>query len=662
MKNKEHASYSTSPKKHQIVFAMLVVLLMVGWLYAPFVSSGLPYFYDEDEGHHFNRVVNMVQEGSFNPKYFLKPSLHFYLRMPVTAAAFLRIAKKGEISSIQEIRTTDPYGLAGMSFTPSHPFIAKANRAFSLFMTLAAIALVILISLEFTPSLLCACFAALLTSLSPTLAERSAFIGVDGPMMLFSLLTVYLAILLQKRFSYTLLIFCAISAGLTVSTKYNAAPIFLLPCLALFLSDKRPAWGVVLSIILPPLAFLAASPFILVSIPLFLDHVGYEMWHYKTGHIGHEAEAGLAQLLFYSKWLWSDGWNIIPLLSVLGFGFLLNKQQYKSTLTLSFFPIVYTTLMLMQRVNFTRNLIIVIPFLAIFASCALYLLMKREMEREKKYRYLCPLIAIILSCSPLYLTLNARTEALHVKDSRTAAHTWLLKNSAKDKMQDTAISGRLQLPLFTATTNRKRSITLKGVARIDEKRSVYDLYLDGFDRIVFGPEKVLSKDEEKILEVEKIFSGDTAPFRIPQNPQIRIFKFNSDHTTKNSIKDFAINNNLLKEISFPDVNPSTEDQVWLQNRLSILKLDLKKFKNTEDLALEVLTPWQNQTVTFRQGTWQQECTPQQGKWSLCKLNPPHFLAKNGFLSLIVEVSEVHAPLAYDISKDNRRLGVALKTP
>ncbi|NDC38077.1 MAG: hypothetical protein EBZ48_08485 [Proteobacteria bacterium] len=63
----------------------LVILAFAAWLRVPFIRSGMPYFYNEDEAHHYNRVVNMVKRGEFNPHYFLKPSLHFYLRMPVVA-------------------------------------------------------------------------------------------------------------------------------------------------------------------------------------------------------------------------------------------------------------------------------------------------------------------------------------------------------------------------------------------------------------------------------------------------------------------------------------------------------------------------------------------------------------------------------------------------
>src|SRR5687768_6937474 len=116
------SSYPSLRSLGRFGWQLLAVALLIGLLFrAPFVGTGLPYFYDEDEAHHFNRTVEMVKSGDFNPRYFLKPSLHFYLRVPVTAAAFLWNVRHEHLRSVQEIRTRSAYGLAGYSFTASHP-------------------------------------------------------------------------------------------------------------------------------------------------------------------------------------------------------------------------------------------------------------------------------------------------------------------------------------------------------------------------------------------------------------------------------------------------------------------------------------------------------------------------------------------------------------
>ena len=78
-------------------YALLILALLVGAFYLrfPTINQGMPYFYDEDEAHHFNRTMNMAKSGDYNPHYFHKPSLHFYLRMPVVFGAYLWAKQHG---------------------------------------------------------------------------------------------------------------------------------------------------------------------------------------------------------------------------------------------------------------------------------------------------------------------------------------------------------------------------------------------------------------------------------------------------------------------------------------------------------------------------------------------------------------------------------------
>ena len=41
------------------MLALVGVIVFGLWLRYPLVGGGMPYFYSEDEGHHFNRLVNM---------------------------------------------------------------------------------------------------------------------------------------------------------------------------------------------------------------------------------------------------------------------------------------------------------------------------------------------------------------------------------------------------------------------------------------------------------------------------------------------------------------------------------------------------------------------------------------------------------------------------
>ena len=639
----------------QIFSCLSLIIMFVSWLYAPFVSEGIPYFYDEDEGHHFDRVVEMVKEGSFNPKYFLKPSLHFYLRMPVTAMAFLHIAKKGEIKSVQDIRTKDNFGLAGRSFTASHPFIMKANRIFSLSLTLASLVFVFLIALQLKDSLLFASFATLLTSFSPTLAGRSAFIGVDGPTLFFALLTIYLALLLQKKPNFTLLCSCTLTAGLTISTKYNAAPIYFVPMIAYLLSNEKKAFEIVLALFLPILGFFLASPYILVSIPLFLDHVAYEMWHYKTGHIGHMAEPGIEQALFYLNWLWQDGWHIIPFLALAGFIFICKTTEKKLALITAVFPVIYCCLMLSQRVNFTRNLIIILPFLATYSTYAVMTLF-HKVKINKTFLYL--FLFAIISIYPFILTLNARANVANSNETRNEVYNWLLENSPKEGLNEIAISGKLGLHQFTATINRETKTTLHGVTRIDPATSLFELYLSGFDKIVLGPERTLTPQEEEITKTIKVFSGNKEISRIYKNPEIRVLEFIPNISSTPAFNDYMTEHLpviRLNPISDESSQNKEENVIWMQKRVN--NLEISNVYSSK-INIPVYTPWNDMELTFYTDGRTFSCLAKQNTWSDCTLSGVN--NKNGHINLKLFVPNIHSPKNQGGSSDERRLGIAIK--
>ncbi|NLF25016.1 MAG: phospholipid carrier-dependent glycosyltransferase, partial [Deltaproteobacteria bacterium] len=361
--------HNDNSNRHVITLGLVLALLLALWLRLPFIGAGMPYFYDEDEAHHFNRTVEMVKKGEFNPNYFHKPSLHFYLRMPVVAVAFLWTVRNGQIRSVQDIQTRDPYGLGGYAFTASHPGIVKWNRALSVAFSLGLVLLAFLITKELLACEGAALLAALGTAVSPELIENAAVIGVDMPMALLCLLAVYLALKLYRSFSVKLLVLTGLVCGLAVSAKYNALPIMFLPLLVLLLLRRFAFTELLLAITVPVLGFLVGSPFTLLSLPLFLDQFAYEIWHYGvSGHEGHSAEPGWPQALFYLKWL---SWSGIGLgacaLSVFGVLALL-ARDFKKALLFLFFPCAFILLMISQKANFTRNLLVFIPFCGVFCG------------------------------------------------------------------------------------------------------------------------------------------------------------------------------------------------------------------------------------------------------------------------------------------------------
>lgn len=628
----------------------VAVLLLAGFLRLSSINEGLPYFYKEDEAHHFNRVVQMMQTGDLNPHYFHKPSLHFYLRLPVAAASFLWTVKNGHIRSVHEIQTRDPAGIAGYAFTASHPGIVKWNRALSLLFCLGSIAGAMLITGLLTGSFPAVLLTGLLLSVSPDLISESAVIGVDMPVTFFTVMTAVAGIYAFQRKSLYWLYGSAIIAGLAVSTKYNALPVVMVPLLAATFSP-RCLLHILLSPVVSFMAFLAASPFILVSIPLFLDQFAYEIWHYGiAGHAGHMEEPGFPQFIFYLKWLSFSAAGIVAMLLVVP-GLWIFLRDRKGQIA-AVFPVLFLFLMCNQRANFTRNMLIILPFIAALASCGIFWL-----SEQKRFSSTMVFIiaGILLIFQPAYLAI-ATIKEIKVSDTRDDVVKFLEREP--DYRYDTALDGKLWLPRLIRSQNGKVVHSVKGTTRFTELPSVLALYNSGFDRIVFGPTADMSSSST-LLGVERVFKGNANSERVVKNPAVTVATIVPEEARKELLKSPELAASFEKEIAqcisegkALSISVLPEGHCWINKRISALNV-----KDSSSLTFSLMSPWDAQMIrlSIPDGTDLISITPIQGKWEQLHVNIPA-----GVSQVILEITEVHSPLTRGISSDSRRLGIAIR--
>lgn len=637
-------NYKKPPRITWILLALIVLFAL--WLRSPLIGKDLPFFYNEDEAHHFNRTVNMVKEGDFNPHYFLKPSLHFYMRMPIVAVSFFWNVSKGHLKSIQEIKTGDPFGLKGYSMVASHPGIVKWNRAFSVSLSLLTILLTFLITMNLFGGSFAPLFAAFLVAISPGIISDSATIGVDVVMVFFVALATLITLNIENDRSFKTILFAGLITGLAVSTKYNVWPIALMPTVALFMFRRVSVYNLLLAIITPAIGFLIGSPYILAEIPLFLDHAAYEIWHYKiSGHAEHSGEPGLGQALYFYNWFIKSGVGIGPLyLALIGVAVSTIRINRKLLLAL-FFPVLYFAFMSSQKTNFTRNMLVLIPFLAAFSGGFLVILTSKI--RHNIRRLFLIIITPILIYPMLHLTLKDRKLNLTPSvDSRLLLSELLITRA--DISGDIALSGNLNLP--------PQSYGLTGVTRIDETKILPStLFLQGFDYLIVGPSFNPKDDELRLLHLDQFFNGSKEYSRVVKNPEVRIFKF-----SENILK-------LLGATTTPTEPECSQNQdyCWINSRLGIINIDpsqLVTHEGTAILKIDLMTPWPNQQVTFQIADWSfiYNFLPEsRGEWQTVNLELP--LERIAFTpALKVLISNIHSPFSQKLSQDKRRLGVAIK--
>jgi hypothetical protein len=648
--------------KHLIFTA--IVLLAV-YIRLPLLSNGMPYFSDEDEAHHFNRTVNMLKTGDLNPHYFLKPSLHFYLRLPVTALAFFKSVSDGQIRSIQEVQTQDRFGLAGYSFSVSHTELLKANRLFSL--TLLVAGMLVLIYIGQLLSLSSAATGLILgiIAISPSLQETSVVVGVDSLVFFLATLATALALKLTKSFNLTTLALLGLVCGLALASKYNAAPLALLPLITTVATLNRNWISYLIALIGPALGFLVGSPFILAEIPLFLDHFAYEIWHYGVaGHVGHIQVPGYDHFIFILTWLRDSaiGWTTF-IIALFGLVFSFRKLGLSKLIVLLFFPAIYLFLMSSQKTSFTRNYLVLIPFALIFAGIALQKL--SELKISSHLNRLIQGLIIVVCIAPLALETIGRHQINSILsqelDTREQAYNWL--TNPNNSTDSTALDGELQIKPFYNYINGERNFSAPGLERTKlQDKTALDWFQLGYSRLVspFGYIKKAATPDYLILK--RKIRGTTALGRIVTNPEINIFDFAP--TFWNQAEFYQkLNSEALPQITIDPIQPelscpgfALEKSCWTTTRATALKLA----KSSPQLKLEIMSPWEQQQFQIVSQNWASSVITlnKANAWQAVTIDIPAHIEKNNLLLL---TKHLRAPSFIDInSKDQRHLGLAVR--
>lgn len=635
-------------KRYLIIFLFLFTF----WVRGPAITQGLPYFYNEDEAHHFNRVVSMVKSGDYNPHYFHKPSLHFYLRMPVVAASFLWNVKQGHIRSLKEIITKDEEGVAGYAFSASHPGIVKWNRAFSVLLGALTVILTSMVILECTTSMAAASIGGLLVALSPSLLEHGATIGVDVVMDFFCLLSTYCCLRYIKGGVATLLYTGALAAGLAISSKYNALPIAAVPILAALMKNDAKSFLSLKTLLIVICGFIVGSPYIFKELPLFLDQFAYEIWHYKiAGHEGHTGEPGIGQAIFYTKWFAQEAFGFTALIAAIA-GFLYElRSDKRQTFLIALFPTLFFLLMIEQKVNFTRNMLVVIPYLAIFAACfAARFFRKTSLAWGG---------AILLLIQPVWQTFAARGEMRHAVESRNILEADL-KGQPKS---ETAVSTLLECA--------PSCLQPFGVSEVSGTDSPLKVYMDGFNLFV-APSSLLAAP---YMSLAKELPGEEGPQRIVKNPAMKVWKFEEDKIATEEKNNFLSSPNAhritLKHTGDEfSCSSGSEEYCWVDQRIARVYIEgLREDSNffgkdgTVPFEFTVFNPWEGQRaqITFDDFMAFIDLPKLEvGKLQTFTIDMPYNeLKTQGYF--IVTLSDIHSPLHWSGSADGRRLGVAIKS-
>jgi len=632
---------------HLLVLGFVLFAVGVA-LYTPLASSHSRYFYHEDDAHHFNRTVEMAQRRDLNPHYFNKPALHFYLRMPVVYMSVAYERLRGRIESSKDIRTRDPYGLAGYAYTPSHPRIVMALRFVSIVWTclLTVGTFYALHILGVAPWI--AITAPLLVLISPEVVRNSYVIGVDILMALLCLATALSALISLKNYSRIKLTLCALLAGLACASKYNAAPICLIPACLWLLCDATRR-GALIACLTPIIGFLLGAPYSLLSPTEFWNGLSYEAWHYGVaGHEGNSTGRGLPQLIFYSQWLLTDGVGVAAtILSLIG-GLHLWQHSRKAFLLIASFPIAYAALMIMQKTHFSRNMVALVPFAVIACGCGIQSITQRI--PTIKIRSASAVALVLISLISLATRTSDYLHSVYIRpESRDNVAWWLSHDRAPDS--DVSVAGPLQLPISL--------LNLPGVDAFNpQERTIPELIQQGYSFFIV-PTQLAHLDAE-LTEILQSLPGNSLLQRVPSNPAISILRARNTSISAAALRAPASMTFTVDSSSLSPICPSnnTEPYCWVSTLVTQLNLP----ELQEARTLEMMSPWPNQVITLTDSTGMLLTSTKLAAAGTWESVPIPSIRNRSASSVTLTISQVHSPLSRGLSADPRRLGVAIRHP
>jgi 4-amino-4-deoxy-L-arabinose transferase-like glycosyltransferase len=379
---------------------------------------GLPAYtlYHPDEHALVDRAAQILWTGDWNLHRFNYPPLYAYLQVGGYTAYFLWGAAHGTWDQI-------------MPFTlPNYYHIGRLMTGLFGILT---ILLVYLIGREIrgrrtgllAAALLGGCYLHVIHSHYATFDVMVGFLVA---------LTLLFSELIRARREAKWYFLAGLCAGLAGATKYNGVVVIVLPLLAHILATPWGEWGwlnghLMLAMGGFLLGFLGGNPFALGNLPDFLNDLATVLSHYGTEQPGFEGQGNwrwyIHVFITSADALWVGA-------GVLGLGSII-WREWKKGLLLIAFPLVYFLMISRFVVRFERNLVPLLPFLALGGGWLLDGLSSWLAYRLKRTKALSHGLAAIGVVFILALPVSASISldrAISYTDLREIAGRWVEDN------------------------------------------------------------------------------------------------------------------------------------------------------------------------------------------------------------------------------------------
>lgn len=379
---------------------------------------GLPAYtrYHPDEHALVERAAAILWTGDWNLQRFNYPPFYAYLQAGSYAAYFLWGAAQGNWNQIL------PFVL------PEYYQIGRWLTA--LFGTLTV--LVVYLAGKQVNGRRTGLLAAALLAGNYLHIIHSHYVTFDVMVGFLAILTYLFAELIRTRGEAKWYLLAGLTAGLAGATKYNGAVAVVMPLLAHLLATRRGEWGwlngrLFLGIGGFLLGFFGGNPFALGNMPDFLNGLATVLYHYGTEQPGFE---GANNWQWYIRVFLTSADALWVIAGAVGLAGLVWKQWKKGLLLIAF-PVAYYLIVSRFVVRFERNMVPLLPFLAIGGGWLVDVVagwMARRLGRDSGVSHgVAALGVALMVVLPLWAAISFDV-AISQTDMREVAGRWVDEN------------------------------------------------------------------------------------------------------------------------------------------------------------------------------------------------------------------------------------------
>lgn len=477
---------------------------------------GLPDEYHPDENMLIRVASAMAAGADWNPHFFHWGGGHFY----VTALVFRAAAAFGDLAS-----EADAYLVA---------------RTLTAVMGAATVAVTMMIAERGYGNKAITGLTGLVFAFTLLHVRTAHYATVDAPATFWLVLSVWLFLTAidAPRGRLGLFIAAGLVAGVAVGTKYSVG--LIVPALmvgALVAGPERARAGSVraaLAILAGSAAgFLLTNPFAILDYPSFSAGVRELVTHYDRPHL-HPRNHGQHNWLFFVETLaGGESDPFVMLTAAAGVVFLLKDERRAEVMAPMAFALLTFVYLSSQSANYIRNLIPLIPFLALASAIGATRLIRATPANSRLLWIAVVAVAIVLS----FVRVVQFDRILLRPDTRELARAWLaghLAPGSKVAMEReywatpvlpaNVVGTRLVLAENPLAFYRERGFDYIITNSVSYK--AYFVYPDRMPAARDAYARLLEALDEHAQRVA-VFTGESAALPVNDelpNPEIRIYR------------------------------------------------------------------------------------------------------------------------------------------